>query len=104
MDNTSVIKITRPDTSAPFFYDTEYHQLTQPEIQKYTAKAIQDQLVIFFQSEVSNDDLILIRTLYYYGEEEKNQYLQGFAEAFPDYNSVREQYCLENNHILERKI
>jgi hypothetical protein len=101
---TVTITIIRPDTSAPFFYNTEIFQTLAPEIREFSMWAMDNNLIMFLNPEGDEDSLTMTRTTYFYGEEEKNKFLESFSKKFPDFNRIREEYCLEHNHILEREV
>jgi len=105
MDITSIsITITRPDTSAPFFYESNIFKEYRPEVSEFSRWALENGLMLFHMPEVSEDGLTMTRKTFFPGESERQQFLESFSEKFPGFNQAREHYCLENNHIITREI
>ena len=96
MSIKSIVKIVRPDQTAPFFYLTDEILPYAP----YTNAAVDAGIVTSRTNMFSSDNLTLTRMITYRDQAAKEEYQAGFKTTYPDYPEVRQHYCDEHNHIL----
>jgi uncharacterized phage-like protein YoqJ len=93
---------TRPDTTVPFFYDSE-----QEEHKKImeTSREVLEQLkkfgsVLSYEQTYSEDTLICTRTINFLNRDMFFQYLSALNNKQPTIMIIRNQYFLDNKHSL----
>jgi hypothetical protein len=96
MSIKTVIKIVRPDQSAPFFNLSE---AALPYV-NFISEAVYSGIFTNTTNMYSTDKLTLTRMIIYKDQEAKNAYIADFAAKYPEFNNVRQNYCNEHNHIL----
>lgn len=95
--------LKRPDTSAPFYYESDEYRLIEDTISEYGQQAVRDDVIVFFQSDLSDDRLTLTRTVYFSSDEARDNFLNGHKALFPSFIQQRDDYCQKHNHIMEFK-
>lgn len=96
MSIKSVVKIVRPDQTAPFFYQSE----AALPYADYTNAATDAGIITSITSVFSSDKLTLNRMVTYRDQEAKDAYLEELHVKYPDFEAVRQTYCDEHDHVL----
>ena len=99
--STTTIKITRPSTSEPFFYDSAYYTDNLADFRPYYTNAVNSGQILNFTETKSSDNLINTRVITYPSVQDKLDYCDTFYGAYPAYLTTRETYCSSVGHTLE---
>lgn len=98
---TTIIKITRKDTSEPFYYESDNYKALKERISDFMI--LHRQYLIVNYVEISKNGLEFTMNLVYENEELQEKFRNAWIAEFPQFVEDREQYCKEKNHILEIK-
>lgn len=96
MSIKTVVKIVRPDQTAPFFYLAD----ASLPYAAYTNAAADSGIITSRTNMFSSDNLTLTRMITYRDQSAKDEFQAGFNATYPDFDTVRQNYCDEHNHIL----
>jgi hypothetical protein len=99
--STTIIRITRPNTSQPFFYDSAYYADNLDNFRPYFTAAVNSGQIQNFSEVKSSNNLISTRVISYPSVQDKLDYCDTFYGAFPAYLATRETYCSSVGHTLE---
>jgi hypothetical protein len=101
MLSTTTIIITRPTTDIPFFYDSDlFTSSSQNWLQCYRDHVLQGTILDHMKT-VSDDNLTMRRVIIYIDARAKTIYCDAFYTQFPEYLSIRSDYCNAMGHTLQ---
>jgi hypothetical protein len=99
--STTTIRITRPNTSQPFFYDSTYYVDNLATFRPHFTAAVNSGQILNVSDDRSPNNLISTRVITYPSVQDKLDYCDTFYGAFPAYLTTRETYCSSVGHIIE---
>ena len=99
--STTTIRLVRPNTSQPFFYDSAYYVNNRGSFEPYYLAAVNAGQIINFTKTESIDGLTSTRVIEYPSQQDKLDYCAEFYGAFPAYLTTRENYCSTVGHTVE---
>jgi hypothetical protein len=99
--STTIIKITRPNTSDSFFYDSTYYIDNIDNIRLMFDAAVKSGQILNFSETRSATNLILTREIVYPNDQARLDFSNVFYESYPTYLTTRETYCSLVGHALE---
>lgn len=100
MYHTVTVTIKRPNIYSNFWYEAEYYQANRLEILALFNESIDNQQILDFYEDESEDQLIYTRVTVFKDSESKNIFMDEYRKNLPDYEVNRQTYCLDNEHIL----
>jgi hypothetical protein len=94
--------ITRPNKSAPFWFDTEEANIPALFVDLQNELIAEGKLVSVEQ-EVSKNGLVFTRTVICNSADDFEYVLNKVNFKFPLNFELRQIYCMDNNHTVERE-
>ena len=104
MTNTTVITITRPNTSVDFFYDSIYWYTAHFKILSVYTDFCNQRKILSLDKNISTDELTSTRTIIFSNSEAKTEFgismCQELGLSVDEFMKIRQEYCDTSGHTL----
>ena len=104
MTNTTVVTITRPNTSVDFFYDSAYWYTSHFKILSVYSDFRNQEKILSLDKNISTDELTSTRTIIFSNSEAKTEFgtkmCRELGLTVDEFMKIRQEYCDASGHIL----
>ena len=97
---TVTITINRPNTNSKFWYESDYYINNKPLISDMFSLSLILNEILDFNQDISIDQLTYKRVTIFKNKNSSIKFIDEFYKELPDYVQNRENYCVDNGHIL----
>ena len=105
MTNTTVITITRPNTSVNFFYDSIYWYTAHYKVSSVYSDFCNQGKILSLDKNLSTDELTSTRTIIFSNSEAKTEFgtkmCQALGLSVDEFMKIRQEYCDTSGHTID---